>query len=56
MTRDISAGDELLVTSKVPLNFRDIFCDNSDKETGEQLIVFGFLLFFMTKVSIFYDS
>ncbi|XP_055306423.1 transcription factor hamlet-like isoform X2 [Sitodiplosis mosellana] len=34
--RDIPAGDELLLTSKVPLNLRDMFYDNSDKETGSQ--------------------
>lgn len=32
---DIPAGDELLLTSKVPLNLRDMFYDNSDKETGK---------------------
>ncbi|XP_031634878.1 histone-lysine N-methyltransferase PRDM16-like isoform X2 [Contarinia nasturtii] len=34
--RDIPAGDELLLTSKVPLNLKDMFYDNSDKETGSQ--------------------
>lgn len=33
--RDIPAGHELLLASKVPLNLRDMFYDNSDKETGK---------------------
>lgn len=50
---DIVAGDELLLAPKVPLNFRDMFYDNSDKETGKQIIWIYRYLFLIQRVILF---
>lgn len=59
MIRDIAAGDELLATSKVPLNIRDI-CDNSDKETGKSIFFIemstSFILYWKRSAGTTYNN